>query len=402
MTSDGKFGGDYRLIYFFGDDYRSFSFGIVCQYEFVRVLNKNGIPARFICSEGRDPAFPVPDVYLAFTMYETADKLTLAPDDVAVYPERIPDNPLHAKRVIRWLLNRPYSLTSEGIKYGSRDQIFAYSKFVNPDLPQMFYLPDERELFTEIRENGKHDRKTVTMYFGKTHLDVLKDRKDEIAGILSAYENRQVITRMDPANRRDALRMIADSEMLLSFDPFSNMNFEANILGVPVLIFEDAYGIKDLEFNIPLRGFAYSVSELEERKTQVDQVFHDYCTGIENQEKNIVENVRAAIRAFESMEKDPALEEENRERNKKIEEDDLLQYQRKWKKTRPFATILFPYELPFGIIKIVDSRIMGKKIRHILFLLKDFLRRSLNMVGLLEPVRRFRKRIKARFRRRGK
>lgn len=391
------------MIYFFGNDYRSFSFGIVCQYEFVRVLNKNGIPARFFCSEGRDPAFPIPDEYLAFTTYGSPGKLTLAPDDIAVYPETIPDNPLHAKRVIRWLLNRPYSLTSEGIKYGSRDQIFAYSKYVNPDLPQMFYLPDEREMFAEIRKNGKHDRKTVAMYFGKTHLDVLKDRKEEIAGILSEYENRQVITRMSPENRRDALRLIADSDMLLSFDPFSNMNFEANILGVPVLIFEDAYGIKDREFNIPLRGFAYSVNELEEKKTQIEQVFRDYCTGIENQEKNIVENVRTAIRAFEAMESDPALEEENRERNKKIEEDDLLQYQSRWKKTRPFATVLFPYELPFDIIKMFDSRITGKNvIRHLLFLLKDFLRRSLNMVGLLEPVRRFRKRIKARFRRRGK
>lgn len=388
-------------IYFYGNDYRSFSFGIVCQYEFVRVLNEKGICSRFICFEPRDTNFDVPKKYQQFIQYCKDDEVDLSDTDVVVYPELVPGNPLKAKRVIRWLLNRPYVLTGTGIHYGESDLLYSYSNYVNPVLPQLFYLPDDRKLFARLRKNGKYDKKTISIYFGKTYLDKLNSRKEEIKDLLSSYSKVNVITRMVPARREDALKLIADSDLLLSFDPFSNMNFEANILGVPVLILDDSYGIRDREFNIKLRGFAFSVDEIEEKRKAVPQVYIDYCTWLSGQEQYIADTVCDAVKKFEAMEKSKSLLQANAGKNRATEKEDLRYYNEVWKNRKPFSVILSPQEIPLSVARIIglkninpDGGISSVYRARVKFVLKDALRMLLRKAGLLEAARSLRRQLR--------
>ena len=176
-----------RTIYYFSPPYSFVSNGSKLGYALVNQLSEAGFSAYAVCWEPETHKNCLPEKYKKIT-YEFNDfihgKIALHKNDIVIYPEIITDNPLQAKNVVRYLLNRPWFLSNQSIQYSDTDLLIAYSKLVDKDLPQMFLFLDERELFTKIREEHTKTQKTVSIYFGKVNLYELKYRNEDLKSML--------------------------------------------------------------------------------------------------------------------------------------------------------------------------------------------------------------------------
>ena len=88
-----------------------------------------------------------------------ADTKILKTNPIVVYPEIVIGNPLNARTVVRWLLNKPGAIGGDGI-YGDDDIIFYFTKYYADkegpvDLLQILGLADD---FFDIFRNYGHAR----------------------------------------------------------------------------------------------------------------------------------------------------------------------------------------------------------------------------------------------------
>lgn len=345
------------MLYFFQAYYQENSNGISCMYEMVRVLNSNGIPARIVCTQNKEfcqwYCKPLPEKYQSIYIPQETLPKELNPEDTVViqdvYEGDIPKN----ANVVRWLLNKPICLTGKPIEYGPLEYVIAYSNYINDKLPQLFFLKDEQELLQGIREKCQKSEDTVSVYFGKVHLDVLHERKELLSSIVGQYKKVNVITRWNPASRVEALEMLAQSDLLVSFDPLTNVNYEACLLGTPALMLDDSFQIVKKQFNIDNSGWFLDYSELDIAKQKVKDTFLHYCEWLENQDKSTIDTIHEIVKKVECIRTDPREQEINAAWNKSLKEQDM-DYYINYFNAAPFVGINTVYDLPHEIAKILE------------------------------------------------
>lgn len=351
------------MVYVYCSYYVPKSYGISCMYYFVSTLNRKGIPTRILCHELENLSFPLPEEFKPYFISHAAMPNEISDEDVVIYSDIVQGNPMDAKRVIRWLMNKPGFLTQQSFKFLSRYVLVAYSTLVDTDMEQLFYLIDERKLFDEIKEKyGKHSKDTVTVYFGKVHNSVIKEKNELLEEILSDYQKVNVITRHWPKSRRQTLQLIAESDLLISYDCLTNLNLESTLAGTPVLMMDDTYGIKEKHFNINDSGFAYSKDEIAEAKKNIPFVYQDYSHWLDNQDDYIYRQVTSLLKKIELLEKDPEERRKNGAYNMEYYEKAYADYLERGEE-EPITNIDIFEQIPLETIRVIygNNRIVFRK-----------------------------------------
>lgn len=138
--------------------------------------------------------------------------------DVVIYPEIYHDNPLGARRVVRYLLNRDGALTG-GRKVGREngEMVVRYSRLFGPADYDLFHPAIETRLFRPAA-----DKYGVLSYSGKAGVHFFG----------GAYSGPVTcISRDWPADRMHYSHLLAGAIYLFSADPFTAVLHEALLAG---------------------------------------------------------------------------------------------------------------------------------------------------------------------------
>lgn len=300
------------------------SYGLTLQYLLIHKWNELGCPAKIICYESSKMESNLPDAWKDEVIYEDSESPRITKDDIVIYPEVIQNNPLHASKVVRFLYNKPIVLTGLSVQYGKTDYIVSYSNYIDPAIPQLFYLKDERVLFDKLRKREKKDQ--IAVYFGKTNFQNLSETIKYFKEISHSLPKRMFfITRGYPDSHEEMLKILADSKLLVSFDGMTNTNYEATLLGTPALILDNSLCIDPAKFNIPQNGFLYDYRDLPKKMETINGEYQKYCSYLERQDAVLEHGLREIFLHFQRIETDEDYREKIAKRNKeKIEQDRVI------------------------------------------------------------------------------
>jgi len=205
--------------------YVSNSAGHYCLFKLCEALRRRGFPAFVtIATRGADHIdAPVISEAYARQLCERGF--------AAIYPETIPGNQLHARTVIRWVLNRPGLLGGDEV-YDDEELVFCYSEAFKPYVKNrvagMLHMPtiDTGIFHSSDWDLGK--RSLECFYVGKSKW------KDGVCDRHSAFE----ITRKSPP-KRDLGKILRASRVLYCFDNSTILTYEALLCGCPVIVVPD-------------------------------------------------------------------------------------------------------------------------------------------------------------------
>lgn len=361
------------IIYLHSFHHSFASNGIKITYELIRILNELGYSAKNLCFDPYIEGSNFPEEYLKNTIFCTNDSFPkINDDDIMIYPEHVQGNPLSAKRIVRYLLNKPYYLFGYGIDYLDSDYVMAFSQLVNKDLPILYMLLDERELFSSIKSNSNKKADTISIYFGKCDLKLLATKKALLKELRKTYKSIHVITRQYP-ERIEALNKIAESKMLVSFDPLSNLNYESTLLGTPVFLVDDFYETKNIELPAPQRGIFYSEDGLKQAEKDVLKSYDYYCDYLERQ-TDIIKAAFENIATHFSKIADCKYLNANKERNLLLKQFDYEQFKNRKKET--YTSIDFydkiPCSIALNIGLLFNRQLLKQRVKSILKFLHLF------------------------------
>ena len=181
---------------------------------------------------------------------------------IAVYPETIVDNPLEARHVARWVLNRPGLLGGREV-YDDSELVFnycnAFEPYIKNRIDGKLYMPtiDEEIFFCD--ENDHTPRGLECFYIGKSTW------KEGYIDPTQAFE----ITRGTPA-KKELGKLFRASRMLYCFDNSTILAYEAILCGCPVTIIPDGtQSREDYErLELGMDGIAWGMEERDQ--VQVD------------------------------------------------------------------------------------------------------------------------------------
>jgi hypothetical protein len=199
---------------------------------------------------------------------QPGELVSLSDKDICIYTDSFLGNPLGARNVVRFFLARPLSLSFDASQrslpcpFGTRDLLYSYSTFVDPYLPQCFFLS---ATFEDLLNRSLHlnPRKVsaiskICIYYGKTYHG---SRYFAMPSIRSYFPGASIspITRYSPSSKFQLYSELQSSDLLVTFDPLTNLIAESLLLRTPVWIIDDTYRL------------AYSSCDLE-----LDPVFYDH------------------------------------------------------------------------------------------------------------------------------
>lgn len=183
------------------------------------------------------------------------DKSSLAylDDPIVIYPDVFHDNPLNAKRSVKYLLAKPLSFGND-FSPAATDYVATYSQMVldKKILDQFYFLNNEAEYFKNI--DIKKKKNLVSIYYGKCRRD---DSYKYLLDIINQFEFVEIITRSTPDNQVDLHRILSQSKLLISFDAFTHISLIANIYGTPVLFTDNLFSEVFRDFNQKIYGYYY-------------------------------------------------------------------------------------------------------------------------------------------------
>lgn len=363
------------------------------------VANSNGVRILYRLTEyltecGYKSRIVAYDENLAYSggVEEVAPTILVDPSEIAIYSDSVSGNPFGARQVVRFLGNRPYYLNGRGISYGSSDYVSAYSRAMDADLPQLFLLEDERPLMKQFRRLAKESQ--VCLYYGKIGGDV-EAKTLAVREHLSDFDRIHVITRLVPGRRQKLLELLARSALLISFDPLSNINYEATVLGTPVILMDNAYEISKNDFNIPLWGLGFSMSEYPELQSEVHQAFDVYEAHVSGQREMVALWASEVVDHFRRIQTQNDTEycrrhRELMENRAKIDRD---RYER-FNGGTPLVNIGLPTDLPIGVLRALsfERQLRAKRVIEGLSLgrqarLRRLVSSALARIGLFSIVR---------------
>jgi O-antigen biosynthesis protein len=192
------------------------------------------------------------EVVLANAVFQDTEKV------VGIYPEISHGNELMAKTVVRYILNKPGVMASNGIPgpttFAPTDQLFTFSKL-------FMDLPNERVMFlpvinTEIFKYKSGERPNTAVFYGKgASTGVHPDDSIEI-------------TRSFAVDQQMLADLLNSCHTLYSYDPVSAMTEIARLCGCKVIYCSHEYTRSDYEKYEPgLNGMTFpddnDVSELD-------------------------------------------------------------------------------------------------------------------------------------------
>ena len=230
-------------------------------------------------------------------------------EDIVIYPETVPGNPLKGNRIIRHILNRINALPNYyGCQFGKEDFLVSYNSAIDSTIPILNCIRDESTIFSSIRNMSHCRENKIAVYFGKIRYEILEKNELFIKTILKQYEN-VIITRKNPQDRVEMLKILREVKFLISFDALSNINYECTLLGTPVLLLDDFFHLQN-EMEICHYGYAFEYSELAKAEKNADDAWLEYLDRIKKQGSDFYGIINKAISHFERLKNDKLYHEE--------------------------------------------------------------------------------------------
>ena len=219
--------------------------GVMVLHELCDMLNRQGHEAAIVLFGGSGPCFHWsysnhPQLY-----HPQHQRINLSMDDpdqsvrsflehgVVIYPEMVLDNPLNAKRVVRYLLYKFHDYVAQGIN----EYVLSFSKVFH-DSPNSYLF--KVSLDKELHANGSRrweDRTLDITYFGKgpnftsCHL---------IPGTLA-------LSRTWPEDKAQLGTLLRQCRYFFTWDSISQTNIDAIACGaVPVLLHDKQTTLEEL------------------------------------------------------------------------------------------------------------------------------------------------------------
>ncbi len=303
----------------------------------------------------------------------------VAPNSIVILPDSTPPdilNEIPSLHRIWYLANKPWILTGQPVGYRPQDAVIAYSKCVSKHYHNAFFnrkFTDFNPLSAEHQMECRNKQSIVLIYFGKSRSNILSP------GILRFIKRRNArvipINRHFPSSRDQLYKLLRSARLLISYDPFTNLNYEATLCGTPCYIADNYMGVNYGEYNIPLHG-------VFEDESLVDSV---YLNGMSEEIRNTVWGIYDAstqchlkttndlvsycadwFSLVKNAEGNPQLLSLLETHNNLRIENDLLYY--KTLGARPADPKLHSFSLPQGIGDLVYQRFE----RYRWFLYRDF------------------------------
>jgi hypothetical protein len=230
--------------------FTSVSAGIGCLYRLCDELNRRGFPSYITGATESTPKLLAPLTSLRKARHLCRGGYT------AVYPETVPGNPLGARSVARWVLNRPGLLGGEAL-FDESELVFCYSdvfaSYVGNRLAGRLYMPtiDEEIFFCDDEDISR--RSLECFYVGKSTW------KDGVLDRSRAFE----ITRQTPS-KRELGKLFRAARVFYCFDNSTIMIYEALMCGCPVVVIPDGTQTKEdfQRLELGTTGIAWGPDEL--------------------------------------------------------------------------------------------------------------------------------------------
>lgn len=284
------------------------------------------------------------NAYLSTDGSRRAAKHVGSTEDIVIYPEIVSGNPLGSHRVVRYLLNNPYATVGQGVEYSSTDLLVTYSSAYAPSLPLLFLINDDRALLDRYR--GRHKMDQVAVYFGKGDERTFSGFREEYVRLIDSFSQVKVITRAFPS-RGQSMEWIAESKLVISFDPASAINYESTLLDTPALL----VGTGSLKERVgTFKGIFYRIEDLDWAQATVYGAYGEYCDHISAQEARVDRFAKDVMAHFDRIERDSAYEKENSEKNINQSIYDRSSFNRPLNEKKRY-NIDFPWDLPKQILK---------------------------------------------------
>jgi O-antigen biosynthesis protein len=248
-----------------GTSYTSNSAGVGCLYRLCHDLNRWGFPSFVTGSHRTNPDLTAP-------LIDRHDAKRLCAEGfVAVYPETISGNPLHARHVARWVLNRPGLLGGDKV-YADSEMVFnycnAFEPYIQNRIDGKLYMPTIDEDIFFCDENDRAPRGLECFYLGKSKWQdgfIDRDRVFEIT--------------RDTPSKAELGKLFRASRMLYCFDNSTILVYEALLCGCPVVIIPDNTQTReDFErLELGMDGIAWGIEEKDSARANVPMLRRRYA-----------------------------------------------------------------------------------------------------------------------------
>lgn len=149
----------------------------------------------------------------------------LRDDDIVIYPEVVVGNPLHAKNVVRYVLNREAVLTGNKMNAGENDFIFAWAKIYHPAPHATLLKYSIPDFFNDTGTKSTLERSIDCTYIGKG--SIYKE--------CQVVNNTLDINKYNPISKLALAELLKNTRFLYTYDTLTSITNEAILCGAMVV-----------------------------------------------------------------------------------------------------------------------------------------------------------------------
>jgi len=169
------------------------------------------------------------------------------PEAIVIYPEGCRDNPLNAKKIVRYLLAPENFFNGPEIKWQPTDFKLAFSKVYAENCDTLFYPICDLDKFKPIEAPKKFN----SFYVGKGHL------RQQCQPLMNCVE----ITRQWPSEKSELARLLQATNIFFTYDEMSAINVDAALCGaMPYFLTKHLPWMQENELG---KHWIYSLDEQE-------------------------------------------------------------------------------------------------------------------------------------------
>ena len=168
------------------------------------------------------------------------DLMDIIENGIVIYPEVVTGNPLKAKRVVRYFLNKEYAASGNPVNAGADDFILAFSPLYHRKPHAILTKEATNPLFHDINTFPWHQRTLDCTYIGKgafyTQCDVI--------------EGTTEITRKWPETKHELADLLRKTRFLYLYDNMTALITDAVRCGaVPVFLLDYPFTMDEMNSN---------------------------------------------------------------------------------------------------------------------------------------------------------
>lgn len=256
-----------------GGPYLSNSAGIYCLHRLCHELNRLGYHSLVSLGSSSiavDASQQAPGMQAPMIDWHTAKDLC-ASGYVAVYPETVKGNPWKARKVARWVLNRPGLLGGDAV-YDETEKVFCYSDLFLPYVKNAvvgkLHMPTIRQDLFFNDPTDQRPRSFDCYYVGKSQW------KEGACDPKQTFE----ITRGTPP-KQELGKLFRATRILYCFDNSTILVYEALLCGCKVVVIPDGTQTKQDydQLELGTEGIAWGVEEISQTVSNVPALQKRYA-----------------------------------------------------------------------------------------------------------------------------